>query len=220
MLGCAIAGACDTGAAKTGVAGSGGIDRILSAHAPGHRMSLIVCKKPVESRYILRMWRLLTRLLQLPLALLLVFYEWGWQSLAHVFDFLAQMPLWRVMEDGIRRLPPWAALVLFALPTLTLLPVKLAALWLIAQGHEIAGVVVILTAKIVGTAVVARLFLLTQQALLRLRWFAAFYRWFVPWKDLWINAIRASWPWRVGRVMKFRAKRAVLAAYRRIFPLR
>ena len=135
-----------------------------------------------------------------------------------MFDWLAKLPLWRTMENGIRRLPPWAALVLFALPTATLLPVKLAALWLIAQGHEIAGVVLILTAKIVGTAVVARLFSLTQPALLRLAWFAAFYRWLIPWKDAWINAIRASWPWRMGRVMKFRAKRAVMAAYRRVFP--
>ena len=164
------------------------------------------------------MWRFLIRLVQLPLALILMFYEWGWQSLAHVFDWLAKLPLWRAMENGIRRLPPWAALVLFALPTATLLPVKLAALWLIAQGHEIAGVVLILTAKIVGTAVVARLFSLTQPALLRLAWFAAFYRWLIPWKDAWINAIRASWPWRMGRVMKFRAKRAVMAAYRRVFP--
>lgn len=166
------------------------------------------------------MWRFLIRLLQFPLALLLVFYDWGWHSLAHVFDFFARLPLWRAMENGIRRLPPWAALVLFALPTLTLLPIKLGALWLIAEGHEIAGVVVIVTAKIVGTAVVARLFSLTQLALLRLRWFAAFYRWFIPWKDVWVNAIRASWPWRVGRVMKFRAKRAAIAVYRRVFPAR
>lgn len=166
------------------------------------------------------MWRFLIRLVQLPLALILMFYEWGWQSLAHVFDLLAKMPLWRAVESSIRRLPPWAALVLFALPTVALLPVKLGALWLIAQGHSVAGIVVVLTAKIVGTAIVARLFSLTQPALLRLRWFAAFYRWLIPWKDAWLNAIRATWPWRVGRVMKYRAKRAVMAAWRRLFPVR
>jgi hypothetical protein len=121
------------------------------------------------------------------------------------------------MEDAIRRLPPWAALLLFALPSIALLPVKIAALWLVAQGHEIVGFAVIVAAKLVGTAVVARLFALTQPALLRLRWFARFYRWLIPWKDAWIAAIRATWPWRVGRVLKFRTRRAVQAAWRRAF---
>ena len=121
------------------------------------------------------MWRILIRLIQLPLALILMFYEWGWQSLAHAFDLLAKLPLWRAIENAIRRLPPWAAMVLFLLPSGALVPIKLGALWLIAQGHEIAGVVVILVAKIVGTAVVARLFSLTQSALLRMHWFAVFY---------------------------------------------
>ena len=163
------------------------------------------------------MARFLLRLLQLPFALILMFYEWGWQSLSHLFDWLAKLWLWRAMEDGIRRLPPWAALLLFALPSATLLPVKLGALWLVAQGHEIAGVAVIVIAKIVGTAVVARLFTLTQPALLQLRWFAAFYRWLIPWKEAWMAAIRATWPWRVGRVLKFRSKRALAAAWRRVF---
>lgn len=163
------------------------------------------------------MARFLLRLLQLPLALLLMFYEWGWQTLGHVFDWLAKLPLWRAMEDGVRRLPPWAALLLFALPSICLLPVKIAALWLVAHGHEILGFAVIVVAKIIGTAVVARIFTLTQPALLRLGWFAAFYRWLVPWKEAWMAAIRATWPWRVGRVLKFRAKRAIVAAWRSVF---
>lgn len=163
------------------------------------------------------MLRFLIRLLQLPLALLVLFYEWGWETLSHVFDWLAKRPLWRAMENAIRRLPPWGAMLLFALPTVLLFPVKLAALWLIAQGKGTLGVIVIIGAKLVGTAVVARLFNLTQPALMKLRWFAAIYHWFIPWKDLWLDAIRASWPWRVGRVIKYRVKRAVVAAYNKIF---
>jgi hypothetical protein len=169
------------------------------------------------SGYIAAMLRFLIRLLQLPFALLLMFYEWGWQSLAHIFDWLARLKLWRLMEDGIRRLPPWAALLLFVLPSIALLPVKLGALWLVAHGHKLLGVGLILAAKIVGTAIVARLFSLTQPALLRLGWFAAFYRWLVPWKEAWMNAIRTTWPWRVGRVIKFRVKRATAATFRKIF---
>ena len=163
------------------------------------------------------MLRFLIRLLQLPLALIVLFYDWGWETLAHVFDWLARRPFWRGIENAIRKLPPWAAMLVFLLPTALLFPIKLAALWLVARGQHVVGVLVIVAAKLVGTAVVARLFSLTQPALLQLRWFAAFYHWFIPWKDLWLDAIRASWPWRVGRVIKRRVKRAVVAAYHKIF---
>lgn len=163
------------------------------------------------------MLRFLIRLLQLPLALLVLFYDWGWETLSHVFDWLARRPLWRSLESAIRRLPPWGAMLVFLVPTLLLFPIKLAALWLIAQGQHVVGVLVIVAAKLVGTAIVARLFALTQPALLTLRWFARAYYWFVPWKDLWFEAIRASWPWRVGRVIKRRVRRTVVAAYNKIF---
>ena len=163
------------------------------------------------------MLRFLIRLLQLPLALIVLFYDWGWETLSHVFDWLAKRPLWRALENVIRKLPPWGALLVFLVPTVLLFPIKLAALWLIAQGQHVVGVLVIVAAKFVGTAVVARLFSLTQPALMKLYWFAAFYRWFIPWKDLWLDAIRSSWPWRAGRVIKRRVKRAAVAAYNKIF---
>ena len=170
--------------------------------------------------YIAFMWRFLLRLVQLPLALILVFYDWGWETLSHVFDWLAKRPLWRAIENAIRRLPPWGALVLFAVPTLLLFPIKLVALWLIARGQPVVGVLVIVAAKLLGTALVARLFRLTQPALMKLDWFAAAYVWFMPWKDAWLNAIRASWPWRAGRVIKYRLRRAVIATYRRMLQRR
>jgi hypothetical protein len=162
------------------------------------------------------MMRFLLRLVQLPLALVVMFYEWGWESLGHVFDWLAKRPIWGLIERAIRRLPPWAALLVFLLPSVLLFPVKLLALWLVASGQKLAGVALILIAKVVGTAIVARLFTLTQPALLQLEWFARLYRWLVPWKDAWMDAIRVSWPWRVGRVIKRRVKRATSEAIRAI----
>lgn len=157
--------------------------------------------------------RLIVRVLQLPIALLVMFYEWGWETLAHVFDWLAKRPLWARLENGIRGLPPWAALAVFLLPSVLLFPVKLLALWLLAQGQKLLGIALILLAKVVGTAIVARLFTLTHNALMQIGWFARAYRWFVPWKDLWMEAIRASWPWRVGRVVKRAVKRRMAALW-------
>lgn len=163
------------------------------------------------------MLRFLVRLLQLPLALLVMFYEWGWETLSHVFDWLAKRPIWARAENAIRRLPPWAALIVFLVPSVFLFPVKLLALWLVGHGQKLLGIGLILGAKIIGTAIVARLFTLTQPALLQLGWFARFYRWLVPWKDAWMSAIRVSWAWRVGRVINRRVKRAAVAAFQAVF---
>jgi hypothetical protein len=153
------------------------------------------------------MVRWLFKLIQLPLALVLMFYEWGWQSLSAVFEWLAKRPIWGWLEAQIRRAPPWLALILFLLPSATLFPLKILALWLVAHGQKMAGVALIFAAKIVGTALIARLFVLTQPALMQIAWFARFFNWFKPWKDAWIAALRASWPWRYARVMNAQIRR-------------
>jgi hypothetical protein len=88
-----------------------------------------------------------------------------------------------------------------------LLPVKLAAMALLARGHGALGVALIVVAKLVGTAVLARLFALTQPSLMRLPAFArAWVRW-AAFKAALLAQVRASWAWRVGRVMKRRLLR-------------
>ena len=141
------------------------------------------------------------------LALLILFEEWGWEPLQRALAWVGRLPGLRWLEARIRVLPPYAALALFLLPTAMLLPVKLLALWLIGQGKVWAGTLVILGAKLVGTAIVARLFTLTQPALMQLAWFARLFTRWVSWKEALLAQVRASWPWRLGRVMKQRMKR-------------
>jgi len=141
------------------------------------------------------------------LALLILFEEWGWGPLQRALAWVGRLPGLRWLETRICALPPYAALALFLLPTAMLLPVKLLALWLIGQGKVWAGTLVILGAKLVGTAIVARLFTLTQPALMQLAWFARLFTRWVSWKEALLAQVRASWPWRLGRVMKQRMKR-------------
>jgi hypothetical protein len=148
------------------------------------------------------------------LALVILFEEWGWEPLQRALAQLARLPLIGWLEDRIQALPPYAALAVFALPALALLPVKLLALSWIAGGHLMAGAAVVVAAKIVGTALVARLFVLTRPSLMTLAWFAKAYgRWSV-WKEAVFARVRASWPWRAGRVAKRRVQRLV-ARWRR-----
>ena len=156
--------------------------------------------------------RLLKALLSSLLALLILFEEWGWEPLQRALAWLGQLPGLRWLERRIAALPPYAALALFLVPTLMLLPVKLLALWAISRGKLLLGTLVILGAKLLGTAIVARLFTLTQPALMQLPWFArAFTRWTV-WKNTLLARVRASWLWRLGRVIK----RHVLRRWQRL----
>ncbi|NDP40017.1 MAG: hypothetical protein GZ093_14910 [Rhodoferax sp.] len=151
--------------------------------------------------------RLLKGLFGWLLALLILFEEWGWEPLQRALAWVGRLPGLRWLEERIRALPPYAALALFLLPTVMLLPVKLLALWLIGQGQVLSGTLVILGAKLVGTTAVARLFTLTRPALMQLAWFARLYTRWIDCKEALLTQVRASWPWRLGRVLKRRWKR-------------
>lgn len=140
--------------------------------------------------------RLLKAPLRLLLALLILFEEWGWEPLQALMARIARLPVLRQLEALIARLPPYAALVVFFVPGLALLPVKIGALWLVAHGQKLLGLAVIVVAKLAGTAVVARLFSLTQPALMRLAWFAALYERWSAWKAALLGWVRGSALWR------------------------
>jgi hypothetical protein len=135
-------------------------------------------------------------------ALLILFEEWGWEPLQRLMTRIARLPVLRHLESVIARLPPWAALLALVLPLLVFVPAKFAAVWLIGSGRPGRGVAALIATKVIGTAVIARIFALTRPALLTLRWFAALYARWQAWKELWLARVRASWAWRAGRAIK------------------
>ncbi|MFC5523381.1 hypothetical protein [Polaromonas jejuensis] len=150
--------------------------------------------------------RLLRGLLLAPVALFLLFEEWGWEPLAAYFAALGRLPLWGRLERWIAGLPPRAALLVFGVPVLALVPIKLLALYLFGQGHVTLGLGLIVAAKLAGTAVAARLFQLTHPALMTMPWFARLYgRWKI-WKDRILAQVRDTWAWHMGRRLKRRAR--------------
>jgi hypothetical protein len=151
--------------------------------------------------------RFLKNLFRWALALVLLFEEWGWEPLSRMLARLGRLPVFAQIERLIRALPPYAALAVFFVPALLLLPVKILALWLIAKGRAGLGVLVIIAAKLVGTAIVARLFMLTRDSLMRLAWFARWYTRWVTWKDALLAQVRASAVWQRARRLKAGLKR-------------
>jgi hypothetical protein len=138
------------------------------------------------------------------IALVLLFEEWGWAYLADILAWFGRLPGLRWIEGRIRRLPPYAALGLFVVPLLTLLPLKLLALYWLGHGHTVLGISVIIAAKVVGTAITARLFMLTQPTLMRLAWFARSYARWMSFKTSVLARVKASQAWRQWVVVKAR----------------
>lgn len=150
--------------------------------------------------------KILRRIFFPLIAGLLLFEEWGWVPLAAAFARLAQLPLWAWLERKISRLPPAGALLAFGVPMLALLPVKLLALYLFGKGQTTLGLVLLLGAKIGGTALLAWLFQLTQPALMQLRWFARWYPRWKNWKDGVLVEVRGSAAWRMGQEIRREVK--------------
>jgi len=148
--------------------------------------------------------RWLRRAVGLVVALVILFEEWGWDALQALAERIGRLPPLAWLERRIAALPPYAALAVFFVPALALLPVKIGALWLIGRGHALLGLAVIVAAKVAGTAVLARLFALTRPALMRLAWFARWHARWTAWKDALLAQVRASSAWRQAREMRRR----------------
>lgn len=151
-------------------------------------------------------------------ALFVLFEEWGWRPLSNALARLARFAPVAAIEQFIAGLPPYGALVAFALPTSLLLPLKLVAVWLLANDYFVTATLLFLGAKIVSTALIARVFVLTKPALMQIPWFAGAYNWFLPWKEALFAEIRSSGVWRFGRFVKARLKRRTELTWQSLRP--
>jgi len=128
-------------------------------------------------------------------ALLFLFEEWTWVCCTRFFAWLERMGLLRWLDARLVRLAPAAALFIMCIPIALLFPVKIAGLWMIASGKILSGCAVMLAAKILSTAIVARLFLTCRPQLLRMPWFARLYNLTLAMRERvhqWL-ALQAGW---------------------------
>jgi hypothetical protein len=122
---------------------------------------------------------------------------------------IGTLPGVRNLEGWIRGLPPTGAAVFFVLPSALILPVKIIALHAILHGHVLRGTLVVIGAKLLATALFARIYVLTQPALMRVHWFVAVHRVVLRWRawtyaqiedhPLWRAMRRTLARWRAGR---------------------
>ncbi|HEX7440017.1 MAG TPA: hypothetical protein VF319_07940 [Caldimonas sp.] len=164
-------------------------------------------------RVFLQLWRLLRGILLAVAALVVFIEEFGWRPLSAGLARLARWPPLHRLEARIRRLPPRPALILFLVPALLLFPLKLGALALIHRGRAAAGLALVVAAKVLGTALVGRLFVLLEPQLLQFAGFVRALEWWRATKRRVDAALRGSSLWRRLRA----ARRGWRARLRRAF---
>ncbi len=164
----------------------------------------------------MRPLRLLLRPPLLLLAFLWVLLEetlWGWAKA--IGGLIARIPVFALLEGLILRLDARAVLLIFAVPIALLLPVKLAAVWLIGSGRPLAGLAVLLAAKTIGTAFSARLYVVAEPKLMTIPVFAWVRNRIVALLDRAHAFLDASPAWQAARRAAARAKAAIHRAARR-----
>jgi hypothetical protein len=157
------------------------------------------------------MKRLLAAPFVLLAAIVILLEDWLWDDLARLAATIGRLPVFRFIETFIIGLPPYAALLLFAAPSLLLLPVKLAALYFMSHGQATLGLVTVIAAKVIGTALVARIFTLTRATLMRVGWFAWTYERFIAFKIHIYKAIKSTAIYRLAHQHHLRIGAALKA---------
>lgn len=149
-------------------------------------------------------------------ALWLFLEEWVWDGLVALTKWIARLPVFRGLEARIQRLGPKAAMAAFVVPWLLMLPIKVLGLWLFGTGRFWAGVAVFVVGKLVGTAVLARLFTLTRPALLQIGWFRRLYDWFTRVRDRVYAYVRSLRTYQAVRKWLGAVRTRVRAWWRRL----
>jgi hypothetical protein len=95
------------------------------------------------------------------------------------------------MRHRIERLGPYQSLVLLAVPTSVVEPLKLAAVAIAGEGHWITGTLAILAAYAGSLLVVERLFAIVKPKLMTLNWFGRLWTWLTGLRVLrWLKAVK------------------------------
>jgi hypothetical protein len=109
---------------------------------------------------------------------------------------------WRVikwLEVTVSKLPPYGALLFFAVPIILLFPFKFFGLYLIAHGQKVAGLAVFVVAKVVGTGMAAWVYALTEPSLSKLAWFVTLRAAFSKFKASIYDQVKSSVSYRFVR---------------------
>lgn len=134
--------------------------------------------------------RILTPPLIVLAAILMWIEEFLWKWLKALTSLIALIPLIQRLEAAIAGLPPHWAIVVFFLPMTALFPVKVLAVYWLARGYWLASLILIALAKVLGTAIEARLFMIYRPQLMTIEWFRRLHDFVIATRDWLYESVR------------------------------
>ena len=157
------------------------------------------------------------------LALLLLLEAWLWDHLEPIVARVVNLVPWGRIKIAVARwiedLPPYAALFVFVIPLIVVLPVKFLEVYFIATANLLGTIVTLVLAKLLGLGVTAFVFDATRDKLLQIRWFRQMYDW-VMWARDWAYMQTEPIRLRIRKIVwMFRPDRAG-RTFRRLMRLR
>jgi hypothetical protein len=124
------------------------------------------------------------------LALIFLFEAWLWDVLQPIVARIVNVIPWGKIKPAflriVERLSPQATLVVFVIPFVVLLPVKVMEFWLLAHRQWVAAVMVLVSAKLIGLGLTAFIFEAAKDKLLQMTWFRRLYEFFM-WARGWAH---------------------------------
>jgi hypothetical protein len=123
--------------------------------------------------------------------------------------WLGRQPVLIWLGGRIAALGPYPSLLLLGIPVVILEPLKPLGFYVIATGHPIQGSAILAGAEVAKVVVVERLFRISRDKLLTIRWFAWGYRIVTSW----LTRLRALPAWqavvRAGNHIKAKAREVI-----------
>lgn len=123
--------------------------------------------------------RRLLRPLWILLALIFLLEAWLWDRVEPVIArvvALIPLPVFKKwLAAKIDYLSPGATLIVFAVPFVLLFPLNLIEAWLLAHKYFVSATALIIFQKILGVGIIAFVFDVTRDKLLRMDWFRRLY---------------------------------------------
>ncbi len=132
-------------------------------------------------------------------AIWMIFEEWVWDSLVALMERLGRLTLVNRFERFLARQHQYLLLALFIFPFLIMIPAKVYGLLLITGGKVIRGATIFVLAKLMVTALVTRLFVISKDKLLLIKPFATFYYWFTEKKEWLYAEVRKLAGWQLAK---------------------
>ena len=144
-----------------------------------------------QIRMIVRGFRKFVRLIATAIAFLYLLVDFLFLSaLRPFFRWIGELRIYAKLKAGIERLGPYTTLVLFLVPLIVLEPFKPAGMYLVAKGHLVIGVVVVVVGEVLKIGTVEQIFRIGRPKLMTIPAFAKTYNFLMGWLT-WVKSLPA-----------------------------